>query len=98
MRGMTCSTVKVFFISAHQSESLRPTMDSPYKIPAAEPQMLPVGGGAEAREIPFIAQHLAKSEGPGLFWLSGFMSDMSSTKATAVAQWAAAHNLSSARF
>ena len=73
-------------------------MDSPYKIPAAEPQMLPVGGGAEAREIPFIAQHAAKSAGPGLFWLSGFMSEMSSTKATALAQWAAEHNLSSTRF
>lgn len=73
-------------------------MDSPYKIPPAEPQILPVGRGAEAREIPFIAQHLAKSDGPGLFWLSGFMSEMSSTKATAVAAWAVAHDLSSTRF
>lgn len=73
-------------------------MDSPYKIPAAEPQMLPVGRGAEAWEIPFIAQHPTKSAGPGLFWLSGFMSDMASTKATAVARWAAEHDLSSTRF
>ncbi len=73
-------------------------MDSPYKIAAAEPQILPVGTGAEAREIPFIAPRPAKSSGPGLFWLSGFMSEMSSTKATAVAQWAAEHNLASTRF
>ncbi|MBS0267556.1 MAG: alpha/beta hydrolase, partial [Proteobacteria bacterium] len=73
-------------------------MDSPYKIASAEPQILPVGTGREAREIPFIAQRPAKSSGPGLFWLSGFMSEMSSTKATAVVQWAAEHNLSSTRF
>lgn len=73
-------------------------MDSPYKIAPAEPQFLTVGTGSEAREIPFIAQHPAKSEGPGLFWLSGFRSDMTATKATAVAQWAAEHGLTSTRF
>lgn len=73
-------------------------MDSPYKIAPAEPQFLPVGHGSEAREIPFIAQRPAKPGGAGLFWLSGFMSDMASTKATALAQWAAEHGLSSTRF
>jgi len=73
-------------------------MDSPYKIPATEPQMLPVGRGAEAREIPFIARRSSNPGRPGLFWLSGFMSEMASTKATAVAEWAAAHDLSSTRF
>ena len=73
-------------------------MDSSYKIPAAEPQMLPVGTGAEARNIAFIARSSGPTGVPGLFWLSGFMSDMASTKATAVAEWAAAHGLSSTRF
>jgi pimeloyl-ACP methyl ester carboxylesterase len=73
-------------------------MDSPYKIAPAEPQFLPVGKGAEAREIPFIAQRSGNSGRPGLFWLSGFMSEMGSTKATAVAQWAAERDLSSTRF
>lgn len=36
--------------------------------------------------------------GTGLFWLSGFMSDMASTKATAVAEWAAERGLASTRF
>jgi pimeloyl-ACP methyl ester carboxylesterase len=70
-------------------------MDSSYKIPGSEPQMLPVGVGAEARNIAFNTQTLNE---PGLFWLSGFMSDMSSTKATAVAEWAAGRGLSSTRF
>ncbi|MBS0249798.1 MAG: alpha/beta hydrolase [Proteobacteria bacterium] len=70
-------------------------MDSSYKIPDAEPQMLPVGSGADARKIAFI--HHAKGK-PGILWLSGFMSDMGSTKATAVADWANEHGVSSTRF
>jgi pimeloyl-ACP methyl ester carboxylesterase len=70
-------------------------MDSSYKIPGSEPQILRVGPGAEARDIAYLA--LAAGD-PGLLWLSGFMSDMSSTKAAAVAAWADAHGLSSTRF
>ncbi|WP_414461596.1 alpha/beta hydrolase [Hyphomicrobium sp. DY-1] len=70
-------------------------MDSSYKIPGSEPQMLPVGVGTEVREIAFI--HHTKGE-PGVLWLSGFMSDMGSTKATAVAAWADGRGLSSTRF
>ncbi|MFT3733253.1 MAG: alpha/beta hydrolase [Hyphomicrobium sp.] len=70
-------------------------MDSSYKIPGSEPQMLRVGSGAEAREIAYIS-HSAGS--PSLFWLSGFMSDMGSTKATAIAQWSSERGLSSTRF
>jgi len=73
-------------------------MDSSYKIPAAEPQILLVGTGAEARNIAFVAQPSGPPGVPGLFWLSGFMSDMASTKAMAVAEWGAAHGLSSTRF
>ncbi len=70
-------------------------MVSSYKIPSSEPQILPVGTGAEARDIAFIAHSAGK---PGLFWLPGFMSGMNSTKATAVSAWAGAHGLSSTRF
>ncbi len=73
-------------------------MDSSYKIPPAEPQIVPVGAGTDARNIAVIAWHSAESNRPGLFWLSGFMSDMASTKATAIAAWAAEHGLSSTRF
>ncbi len=70
-------------------------MDSSYKIPSAEPQILPVGLGTEARDIAYI---LHAGGEPGLFWLSGFMSDMGSTKATAVAAWANQQGLSSTLF
>ncbi|MBS0232448.1 MAG: alpha/beta hydrolase [Proteobacteria bacterium] len=70
-------------------------MDSSYKIPSPEPQILRVGLGIDARDIAYISQ--ARGE-PGLFWLSGFMSDMGSTKATAVAAWANQHGLSSMLF
>ncbi len=73
-------------------------MDSSYKILPAEPQTLTVGVGAEARNIAFITQSSGDLGKPGLFWLSGFMSDMASTKATAIAAWAAEHGLSSTRF
>mgnify|MGYP001056969744 CR=1 FL=1 len=35
---------------------------------------------------------------PGLFWLSGYKSDMASTKAVAIDDWAAAHGLGATRF
>ncbi len=57
--------------------------------------MLTVGAGSDAREIAYISH---SSGEPGLFWLPGFMSDMASTKATAMADWADAHGRSSTRF
>ncbi len=64
----------------------------------AEPQTLLVGMGQAARNIAYRLQKAADEGRPGIFWLSGFMSDMASTKATAVAAWAAAHGMSSTRF
>jgi pimeloyl-ACP methyl ester carboxylesterase len=61
-------------------------------------QMLTVGQGLEARDIRYRAVGPALSGNASLFWLSGFMSDMSSTKATAVAAWAAEHGLGSTLF
>jgi pimeloyl-ACP methyl ester carboxylesterase len=61
-----------------------------------EPQFLQLGEGARRRRIAF-------RRGPGgreigLLWLSGFMSDMTSTKATALAAWAESNNLPMLRF
>jgi pimeloyl-ACP methyl ester carboxylesterase len=61
-----------------------------------EPQFLQLGEGTRRRRIAF-------RQGPGgreigLLWLSGFMSDMASTKATAVAAWAAATGIPMLRF
>ena len=64
----------------------------------AEPQTLVVGTGSDERRIAYRTQPGAEKSKAGVLWLSGFMSDMGSTKATALAAWAAAHRLSSTRF
>jgi pimeloyl-ACP methyl ester carboxylesterase len=48
-------------------------------------RFLHIGEGAERRDIAVRAQAGAP---PGLFWLSGYKSDMKGTKAAALAQWA----------
>lgn len=63
-----------------------------------EPQTLIVGTGDDARSIAYRTTDGRNAGATGLFWLSGFMSDMASTKATAVAAWAAANGLGSTRF
>ena len=50
------------------------------------PQFLSVGEGADRREIAF---RRCDGKQPGLFWLSGFKSDMTGTKAEALAAFAA---------
>ena len=62
------------------------------------PQTLIVGNGAHARDIAYLNDSPAKPGAAGLFWLSGFMSDMASTKATALADFAARHGLGCTRF
>lgn len=63
------------------------------------PQFLNVGAdrtrGAARRRIACLVQEGA---GPGLIWLQGFKSDMVSTKATALAEWAAQHGRALVRF
>jgi len=67
-------------------------------VPGDEPQTLIVGEGQGKRRIAYRTAVSRNANATGLFWLSGFMSDMASTKAMAVAEWAAAHDLSSTRF
>ena len=57
-----------------------------------------VGSGQASRRIAYKITHGAAPGGTGLFWLSGFMSDMSSTKATAIDDWARARGLAATRF
>jgi pimeloyl-ACP methyl ester carboxylesterase len=61
--------------------------------PASE--FLRVGRGENVR---MIAVRRRIGERPGLFWLSGFKSDMSGTKAVALDRWAATHGRSCVRF
>jgi pimeloyl-ACP methyl ester carboxylesterase len=58
-------------------------------------KFLPIGEGAGQRSIA-----VRQDEGalPGLFWLSGYKSDMKGTKAEALAQWAQAHGRACTRF
>ena len=67
-------------------------------MPGDEPQTLIVGDGKGQRRIAYRTAVSGTANATGLFWLSGFMSDMASTKAVAVAEWAAARGLSSTRF
>ncbi len=62
-----------------------------------EPQFLEVGESRQRR----IAFRLSNANGPSqlaLLWVPGFLSDMASTKAVALADWAEAHGVPMLRF
>jgi pimeloyl-ACP methyl ester carboxylesterase len=61
----------------------------------ATPQFINVGMGAAQRRIATLVQPGAA---PGIVWLSGFKSDMASTKATALGTWCASKGLAYTRF
>jgi pimeloyl-ACP methyl ester carboxylesterase len=63
----------------------------------AEPQFLDVGLGAARRRIAYRHQ-AGDGQRPGLFWLQGFKSDMVSTKAAALAEWAMPRGQALTRF
>jgi pimeloyl-ACP methyl ester carboxylesterase len=63
-----------------------------------QPQFLTVGQGAAERRIACLVRPGNRQDGDGVMWLSGFRSEMTSLKATAVAEWAAHRGLSSTRF
>lgn len=69
-----------------------------YKVQTSEPQTLIVGQGAGSRSIAYLSTGAARPGGASLFWLSGFMSDMASTKATALADFARERELGYTRF
>jgi pimeloyl-ACP methyl ester carboxylesterase len=66
---------------------------------ALQPQFLEVGADGDASVgRRRMAYRWTRGDGPALLWLSGFLSDMASTKATAVADWAGAQGLAMMRF
>ena len=67
-------------------------------MPAKEPQFMTVGVGPHARRIAYLKDGRNDGVRPGFFWLSGFKSDMASTKATALAEHAVERGVSSVRF
>jgi pimeloyl-ACP methyl ester carboxylesterase len=60
-----------------------------------EPQFLEVGFGTGRRRIACLKE---PGRAPGLVWLCGLKSEMTSTKASAVAEWARAQGLACLRF
>ncbi|MEO1281166.1 MAG: alpha/beta hydrolase [Pseudomonadota bacterium] len=69
-----------------------------HSSPAAEPQTLEVGSGAKTRTIAYRSQASKRKDNLGLIWLAGLKSDMVSTKATALAEWAPHQGLGLTRF
>src|ERR1700712_1255703 len=60
-----------------------------------QPAFLEVGGNGARRRIAVRAR---AGTAPGLFWLSGFNSDMQGTKALALDAWASEHRRACVRF
>jgi len=63
-----------------------------------QPQFMLVGSGAAARRIAYLSQPAAAAGKAGAVWLSGLKSDMTGTKAAAVAGWAREQGLACLRF
>jgi pimeloyl-ACP methyl ester carboxylesterase len=63
-----------------------------------EPQFLDVGTGDAHRRIAYLQLPAARAGSPGLVWLCGLKSEMTSTKAAAVAAWAEAQGMACLRF
>jgi pimeloyl-ACP methyl ester carboxylesterase len=63
-----------------------------------EPQTLIVGSGAAARRIALRHLNPQQESTASVFWLSGFMSDMASTKATALWAFAAENGMGATLF
>jgi pimeloyl-ACP methyl ester carboxylesterase len=67
-------------------------------LAAHTPQFLTVGTGVAERRIAWLGSRTGTAGKPGLVWLSGFKSEMTSTKASALARHAASHQLELTRF
>ena len=63
----------------------------------AEPQFLEVGDG-DVRRIAYLADRGEARRAPGIVWLGGLKSDMTGTKASALAAWARQTRISYLRF
>src|SRR4051794_39638185 len=80
--------------SLKQGKKKRPMAETA-KIPESEAEFIEVGRDAGTRRIAVRAR---RGGPPGLFWLSGFNSDMQGTKALALDAWAAEHGRGCVRF
>ncbi|MDX2259859.1 MAG: alpha/beta hydrolase, partial [Hyphomicrobiaceae bacterium] len=63
-----------------------------------EVQFITVGAGARERHIAYSHAPAPGNGAPGIVWLIGLRSDMASTKATALAEWAPGRGFGLTRF
>jgi len=63
-----------------------------------QPQFLVVGSGADQRRIAYLREDGRDAGKPGVVWLSGLKSEMTGTKAAALAGWARERGLGCLRF
>ena len=65
----------------------------------SHPQFVAIGGAESARRIAYRTRAAAAGASkPGVIWLGGFKSDMTSTKAERIDRWALAHGRGFLRF
>jgi alpha-beta hydrolase superfamily lysophospholipase len=67
-------------------------------MPETRPQFLEVPSGEGPRRIAYLQQPGRGDGRPGVVWLQGFKSEMTSIKASHLAQWTAARGLALTRF
>ena len=65
---------------------------------AHRPQFMVVGSGPHRRCIAYLREAAGGPAEPGVIWLSGLKSEMTGTKASALAEWARAQALGCLRF
>src|SRR5680860_448054 len=63
-----------------------------------EPQILEIGQGPKRRRIAYRLEAGAGETSPAVVWLSGFLSDMTSTKVGALSDWARGQGYAMLRF
>ena len=63
-----------------------------------EPHFLNVGQGLHARSIAYRFDKGASDTSPAIVWLSGFLSDMASTKVLFLSEWASENGYAMLRF
>jgi pimeloyl-ACP methyl ester carboxylesterase len=64
----------------------------------SQPQFLVVGSGSDRRRIAYLRDRAVEPGKSGVVWLGGFKSEMTATKATALAAWAAEQGRDCLRF
>ncbi|MEI9900944.1 MAG: alpha/beta hydrolase [Hyphomicrobium sp.] len=86
-------------VGRFSATSYPPAAKGLFRLSESEPQFLDLASGpaAPSRRIAYRLEP-APAGGTGLFWLSGYKSDMASTKATELAAFARAEGFGCARF